>query len=233
MYGLHQQQTSTHPLAVRHQSGNLKTINLDAFQQTPLATDPYDHIVVPNFIQPGPLAAVMRDFPDLPGTGIFPIHAVTAGPAFNQFMAEFKSPEVVDAFSEKFGLDLSQLPFLATVRGHMQARDGRIHTDTESKVITVLIYLNETWPHKGGRLRVLRDGKNMENYTTEVAPLAGTLLSFRRCDHSWHGHPSYVGPRRSIQLNWVRDKDFVDEQYSRHGLSAFVKGVQNIFSFKE
>jgi Rps23 Pro-64 3,4-dihydroxylase Tpa1-like proline 4-hydroxylase len=38
-------------------------------------------------------------------------------------------------------------------------KDGQIHTDTASKIIAVLVYMNEGWDPEGGRLRLLR-GKN-------------------------------------------------------------------------
>ena len=34
---------------------------------------------------------------------------------------------------------------MITVRGRCAAKDGRIHTDTPTKLITVLIYFNDQW----------------------------------------------------------------------------------------
>lgn len=204
-------------------------LNLDAFARTPLQHVPYDHIAVPNFVNKGSITNVVRDFPDLQQPGSFPLDKTVYGPAFDQLINEFKQPVVAELFSEKFGVDITKRPLVATVRGFMQKKDGRIHTDTESKIITILIYMNETWDHEGGRLRILRDDHNLDNYADEVAPLAGTLLAFRRSDTSWHGHKPFVGVRRSIQLNWVTDEDFVDRHYGRHDLSAAVKSIASMF----
>ena len=81
--------------------------------------------------------------------------------------------------------------------------------DTKSKILTILIYMNtESWQDSGGRLRVLRSPDDLEDYAAEVPPEAGTLLAFRRSERSWHGHETYVGERRAIQLNWVTGLSF-------------------------
>jgi len=83
--------------------------------------------------------------------------------------------------------------------------DGNIHTDHASKIITVLVYFNEEWGSEGvgGCLRMLRSSADIEDYTAEVKPLGGTLLAFRRTDHSWHGHKQFVGERRMLQYNFL------------------------------
>ena len=43
-----------------------------------------------------------------------------------------------------------------TARGYCWLKDGKIHTDTESKIITALLYMNRAWAPAGGRLRLLR-----------------------------------------------------------------------------
>ena len=78
--------------------------------------------------------------------------------------------------------------------------DGKIHTDSKTKIITVLLYMNDkSWPSDTGRLRILRNGTDLEDYADEVEPAGGTLIVFKRSDKSWHGHHSYEGPRRAIQ----------------------------------
>ena len=39
----------------------------------------------------------------------------------------------------------------------------------------------------------------------EVPPAGGTLLVFRRTRVSWHGHKRFVGERRMLQLNFIRN----------------------------
>ena len=75
----------------------------------------------------------------------------------------------------------------------------------------------------GGRLRVLRSADDLDDFAAEVPPDAGTLLAFRRSERSWHGHPTFVGVRRVIQLNWVSDEAVVRREQGRHKLSAWLK----------
>lgn len=75
------------------------------------------------------------------------------------------------------------------------------------KIVTALIYFNETWPHTGGRLRLLRGKRDVHDYAAEVEPAAGNLIAFRRSETSYHGFLPYAGERRSLQLYWVRPKD--------------------------
>jgi SM-20-related protein len=124
---------------------------------------------------------------------------------------------------EKFDIDLAGRPTMITVRARTRATDGTIHTDTESKLITVLIYFNQSWDVDGGRLRILRRPDRLDDFAEEVSPYGGTLLAFRRSTRSWHGHEPFDGPRRAIQLNWVTDQGTVDRELARHRVSAFFK----------
>jgi SM-20-related protein len=117
---------------------------------------------------------------------------------------------------------------MVTVRGAARAADGRIHTDTSTKLITVLIYMNETWEAEGGRLRLLRSPDNLDDVVAEVPPAAGTLLAFRVTPNSWHGHAPVTGPRRVVQLNWVTSDAVVRRERLRHGIATRVK---RLFSF--
>jgi len=202
----------------------MSAIHLDGFSATPLVRDPYDHVIVPGFLKPDAVAQIDRDYPVIDRPGSFPLQTLSPGPAFTHLMEELTGPSVCRAFSEKFGMDLSPYPTTVTVRGHCQAKDGSIHTDTPSKILTVLIYMNtDALAGGGGRLRLLRSESDLNDYAAEVPPTAGTLLAFRRGDRSWHGHETFVGPRRVIQLNWVTDMAVVRRELRRHQLSAWAK----------
>ncbi len=202
----------------------MSAIDLDGFSATPLVRDPYDHLIVPGFLKPDAVAQIDGDYPAIESPGSFPLETLSPGPAFVHFMEELRGPTVCKAFSEKFGTDLAPYPTTITVRGHCQAKDGSIHTDTPSKILTVLIYMNtEALAGEGGRLRILRSNVDLNDCAAEVPPTAGTLLAFRRSDRSWHGHESFVGARRVIQLNWVTDMAIVHREQRRHRLSAWIK----------
>jgi len=201
----------------------MSAIDLATFAATPLARVPYDHLIVPGFLRPEAIAPIDADYPRIAKPGSFPVSELRFGPAFASLVEEIRGPEMRDAFAAKFGVDLSGRPTVVTVRGRCRAKDGRIHTDTASKIITVLIYMNTEWSDAGGRLRVLRSGDDLEDYAAEVPPAAGTLLAFRRSDRSWHGHRGFVGERRVIQLNWLTDMATARRETRRHRLSAWVK----------
>jgi SM-20-related protein len=201
----------------------VRFLDLAAFERTPLAREPFPWLVVPGFV-PGPARALLsRDFPAIERPGSFPLDDLTYGPAFHAFIAELRGAALQQAFAEKFALDLTGRPTMITVRGQARAADGRIHTDTASKLITVLIYMNESWEASGGRLRLLRSPDSLEDVIAEVPPAAGTLLAFRVTPQSWHGHAPVSGPRRVLQLNWVESERVVRRERLRHGLSARVK----------
>ena len=80
------------------------------------------------------------------------------------------------------------------------ARDGQIHTDSVTKLITVLIYMNGKWESPVGRLRLLRSPDNLNDVVAEVPPDEGTLLVFRNQPNAWHGFEPFEGPRKVIQL---------------------------------
>jgi hypothetical protein len=200
-------------------------LRLDAFRSTPLVSEPFEHLIVSGFVDPKGLAAINADYPKISTSGSFPVDQVSFGPAFQTLLDELEGDEFREAFEEKFSLDLADRPTVTTVRGHCDARDGKIHTDSKSKIITVLIYMNESWERPGGRLRLLRSATDLNAIITEVQPVAGTLLAFRRSDNSWHGHEPFAGERRVIQFNWLTSEGNRQIAMLRHHTSAAFKRV--------
>ena len=200
-------------------------LDLETLDSQPLATAPYDHIIVKKFVRPDAFIGVTKDFPVVPGPGSHPPSELEIAGHFKGLMDELTGDDFRRAIEKKFNLDLTGRPTMYTVRGFLRGTDGQVHTDSKTKIITVLVYLNEPWQEAGGKLRVLKSD-NVEDYTTEIEPSEGTLLVFRRSDNSWHGHLPYEGPRRAIQLNWVTSQDVVDREQSRHGLSTKLKKIK-------
>ena len=120
-------------------------------------------------------------------------------------------------------MDLTGRPVMITVRGHCRLSDGKIHTDSGGKLLTILLYMNADWSNPEGRLRLLRNGEDINNYATELAAAEGTLLAFRCTDRAWHGHTSFEGERRCIQVNWVRSDGYLRRERFRHRVSALFK----------
>jgi hypothetical protein len=202
-------------------------INLELFRATPLTRAPFDHLIVPGFLSPGAARAVAASFPgpDLPG--VLPAPAGGSADAFGRLMEGLRSTETTRAFGAKFGVDLDPATLMVTLRARTRLGDGAIHTDSETKIVTALIYLNEDWSSEGGRLRLLRGPHDIDDMIAEVPPVAGTLLAFRRTGNSWHGHKPFSGVRRSIMLNWMTDPATMRRELRRHALSVGVKSLFN------
>jgi len=184
----------------------MSMLDLAALAARPLQHDPFDFLIVPAFIKAEALAGINRDFPPMAGPGNFPLEELHYGPGFQAMLDELQGPEFAQQITAKFNIDLTDCPTMITVRGYCEPSDGDTHTDSKTKLITVLVYLNTDWSHRGGKLRLLRSATDMEDYVAEVPPVGGTLLAFRRSDNSFHGHKPFEGERRIIQLSWVKPK---------------------------
>ncbi|MDQ2802938.1 MAG: 2OG-Fe(II) oxygenase [Pseudomonadota bacterium] len=203
-------------------------LNLDyaALESAPVALDPFPHLVLPDFVPPDSLPAVLGDLPAMDQRGSFPIAGLTLGPAAAELVRDLEGPRLRQAIAGRFGLDLADAPSMVTLRGWTSARDGRIHADSKDKRVTVLLYLNpagEAWTQHDGCLRLLRGGRDLDDFAVEVPPVNGTLLVFPNNPHAWHGHKAFTGRRYSMQLNYMTSEAAAQSDLSRHRLSAFVK----------
>jgi hypothetical protein len=187
----------------------------------PLVRDPFDFIIVEEFVRREVMASLVADFPEIRRHGSFPVDSVAGGPAFARLVTALTGAALRHAIEDKFGIDLG----LLTVRGRSDGKDGRIHTDSVTKIITLLLYMNPEWDRAEGRLRLLRGPRNLEDYAAEVAPVAGAMLAFRCSARSFHGHYAHVGVRRSLQLNWVTESSVVRRELGRHRWSARLKAL--------
>jgi hypothetical protein len=199
-------------------------LNIDVIRKAAVAVSPFPHFAAYGAIDRAGLQAVARDFPAIDKPGIFPLSELQFGDAFGALIADIESTELEDAISDRFGIDLSDLPLMVTVRGFCRERDGRIHNDSRDKVVTCLLYLNEPgWPSEGGRLRFLHDDRDLDNVICEVPPDGGNFVAFKRTENSWHGHAPYKGPRRYIMFNWLTSDSAFTRNIGRHRISAAFK----------
>jgi hypothetical protein len=203
--------------------GGALPIDVGAVEAAPLMREPFDYLMVPGFVNADAIAAIEADFPKVDHAGSFPLPTLSYGPAFARFMDAIRGQDFTRAVEEKFGIDLAHRPTMVTVRGQSAARDGQIHTDSVTKLITVLIYMNGKWESPEGRLRLLRSPDNLNDVVAEVPPDEGTLLIFRNQPNAWHGFEAFEGPRKVIQLNWVTNARVVWWEQTRHKISAFFK----------
>jgi hypothetical protein len=200
-------------------------LDLQRVRSAKLATTPFDYIIVSNLIVQDWRDRLIADFPGLKKGGSFPLASVKCGSDFTMLINELNSADFRQAVEEKFSVNLKGRPTTFTARGYCRQVDGKIHTDSESKIITVLLYMNPSWANQGGRLRIL-NGPNLNDVAAEVSPEVGTLFIFRRCNHSFHGHLPFEGERKVIQMNWVTEQKYADREARRHKWSALVKRLR-------
>ena len=201
-------------------------LDYNALRDTPVASEPFPHVVVPHFVPPDALRAVVADLPPLDKRGSFPVTGVALGPVARSLMTALEGEALREAIAQKFALDLADAPTMLTLRAWTTERDGRIHCDSTAKRVTILLYLNPSdasWQQHDGCLRLLRGPHDLEDYAVEVPPVNGTLLVFPNSPQSWHGHKVFTGQRYSLQLNYMTTDAKARSELRRHRLSAFVK----------
>ena len=117
-------------------------LNIDRLRRAEPKNDPFDYVVVPNFLKAASLSRVIDTYPDLKG-GSYPLDSVSVSPTLREVIDQMDGPDFEQAIEEKFGVALAGRPKMYSLRGYCRASDGKIHTDFKDKIITVLLYLNE------------------------------------------------------------------------------------------
>jgi len=204
----------------------MSLVDLSAVQNAQHSREPYDHLLASGFLKQDAIGDLRRDFPEIGKPGYLTVDEVKLQGRFRELIEELEGPELTEALSKKFGIDLHPYPRLTTIMRRSQPKYGAIHTDGPSKVMTMLVYMNDEWQQdEGGRLRVLYDGKNFEPFKLEVPPTMGTMFAFLRSDKSWHGHLPFSGERRVVQVAWVKSQADVDRKKKHNRMAQFFKGI--------
>ncbi|MBI0393821.1 2OG-Fe(II) oxygenase [Acinetobacter bereziniae] len=200
-------------------------LKLDALKNAEVVTIPYPFFVVENALADSEVQAVIKDFPKIEQGGSFNIEDVEIKPNFDRFLKSLDTPEFRQILTDKFDVNVMEHPMMITLRGYSRQKDGRIHSDSKSKLLTILIYLNESWDAPNGRLRILNDDKDINNYVAEIGAGPGSLVAFKVTDNGWHGYIPYEGQRQSIQINFLTSEKANAKHKFFHGLSAKVKKI--------
>src|ERR671917_2445360 len=204
----------------------MELIDLTAVRNAERSSEPYNYVLASNLMKQDRIDELRRDFPAIDKPGYLTVDEVKLHGRFKQLIEELEGPELTEELSKKFGLDLHQYPRLTTIMKKSQPKYGSIHTDGPSKVMTMLVYMNDDWgSDDGGRLRVLYDGKNYEPYAVEVPPVMGTVFGFLRSDQSWHGHRPFSGERKVVQIAWVTNADELERKKKRNSTAQFFKSI--------
>lgn len=200
-------------------------LKLDALAASPLKTDPYPYFTVDEAIDAAHVRDIIAGFPAINDGGSYNIDDVEMSGPFRSLIESLDTPAFRRIICDKFAVEVMDLPMMITLRGYSRKKDGRIHTDSKTKVATILIYLNEDWSADSGKLRVLRSADDMNDYVEEITPGPGSLLAFKVTDNCWHGYPSFEGKRQSIQINFLTSQAAGNKHRFFHRLSARLKSL--------
>ena len=181
---------------------------------------PYFHVenALSNFLDSSDL---VKDFPDIDSGGSFPSDNLKEG-GIKKLVEELEGDEFKAILENKLGVNLKDAEVITTLRGFSRFKDGKIHTDSQSKIVTVLLYLNKNWDNEIGNLRLLKKNNDLDNYIQEISSEYGNLVAFKVTDNCWHGFMPFEGKRLSIQLNYIYPKS-LNIHKIRHKLSASFK----------
>ena len=177
---------------------------------TLIRADPFPFLLAHSQLPEHARSDLERDFPQYSSAGFFPYDPTECGESINQLVEAVTSPEYATAIGTKLGVDnLGQYPTLVSLCRSCNKRHGTIHTDSKSKVATILIYLNPIWADTSdGCLRLLKRVDDIDDVVApEVKPLYGEFVIFKRADNSYHGFLPYEGERRVIQVAWLTSVD--------------------------
>jgi hypothetical protein len=193
---------------------------------TLVRAEPFAFLIAQGQLPTTAAHALAQDFPSYPSAGFFPHETADCGPSINRLVEQLTSRAFADAIGVRLGVpNLGEHPTLVTICRLLNKRHGTIHTDSKSKIVTALIYLNESWPDiSEGCFRFLERIDDIDDVVVpEVRPLYGHLVAFRRADNSFHGHLPHEGERRVIQVAWLTSEEEKLRKTRRGRLSRLFK----------
>ena len=198
-------------------------LNFELIKKAEINSEFYPFFTVQDvFINKQDHKKIAADFPNLNKGGSFPSSSVSYGESIQSLLDCLEGDQMRNILENKFGIDLKDKPVVSTFRGYSRIKDGKIHSDSKTKIITVLLYLNEKWDESNGLLRMLKENNNIDNYITEIPASMGSMVAFKVTNDCWHGFIPYQGKRCSIQLNYLY-KEALSQHKIRHKLSSFFK----------
>jgi hypothetical protein len=196
-------------------------IDLNSIKSAPVDDSFFPFFSVPNCITDEGVS-LSSEFPNLDKGGSYPSDMPGLSEKIRQLISEIESKEMKEILSEKFQVNLDDTEVITTLRGYSRMKDGKIHSDSKSKVLTFLLYLNEEWVNEKGLLRMLKNNADLEDFIQEIPASFGSLVVFKVTENCWHGFHPVEGKRLSMQMNYVK-KESASSHKLRHGLSSFMK----------
>ena len=192
------------------------------------AREPFSYLIATGTVDVAARSALRDGFPVSKQAGFIPHEPAACGVELNRLIAEITTPAFADALGERLGVPyMSDYPVLVSICSRLNKRHGTIHTDSRSKIASALLYLNDDWmPGSAGSLRLLANDRDIDSLlTSEIPPLYGTLVAFRRSANSFHGHLPFEGERRVIQFAWLADRGALERKTRRGHMQRLFKRI--------
>lgn len=106
--------------------------------------------------------------------------------AWQRLADDFLSPDYRAAVGQLTGIELSTAPLEVNVFHYGPGASLGAHTDLPDKVVTHVLYFNESWDvENGGCLTVLRS-KDRASAVAVIPPIVGNSAVLVRSAQSWH-----------------------------------------------
>jgi SM-20-related protein len=99
---------------------------------------------------------------------------------------DFLSPAYRSAMSELIGIDLSAAEFEVNVFHYPPGGLHGAHTDHRDKIVTHVLYFNESWNDDDGGCLLILKSSNTQEIATRISPIVGNSAVLVRSDDSWH-----------------------------------------------
>src|SRR4030095_12464948 len=78
-------------------------LDLERVRATPLTREPFEFLIVPEFVKADARSAIHNDYPQVDRPGSFSLGEGHLGSDFAKLVEQMRSDEFRDAFEEKFG----------------------------------------------------------------------------------------------------------------------------------
>jgi SM-20-related protein len=205
-------------------------LNFEQITRHKLETDPYNWAAVGNLFSPTDAEALATTYPSdhfktVAGYGgekdyEYEARALIAmGAAGISYSGELSdswvclandllSPAYRVAMSSLTGCDLANAPLEVNVFHYGPGANLGPHTDLEDKVVTHVLYFNQSWNvDDGGCLGILRS-RNQSDVAAIIEPIVGQSAVLVRSEKSWHAVSRVVSgsrlSRRSLTATFYR-----------------------------
>ena len=198
---------------------NIRSSNNDIFgdwfnniDKLSLKTAPFDHIIIPDFINRDYYHEIESKIPSTPEKTWWkyenPVEVKyalddlnTMHPAIRNVFYSLSHDNTIDRFKKIFNIpDLEYDPYCHGAGLHMHPRYGRLnmHIDYEihpisnkQRRLNVILYLNDEWNQEWNGDTQLWD-ETVSNCVVKSYPKKNTAIIFVTTEQSWHGVPNII-----------------------------------------